>query len=276
MITTHRFDVGAGPRGRAARLAVHVAGRGPLALLLHGYPLDHRMWLDALHGPLAAQRTLAAIDLRGHGASPGSGDPVHGMELLADDAAAVVRSLGRLGGDGPVDVVGLSMGGYVALALQALHPALVRSLVLCNTRAGADAPATLAARDDAIRTAVELGARAIADAMLGRLLAAGADALLAARVRTMAEQTPVETIVADLRGLKARADRTGTLSGITVPTLVLAGELDPITPVADARILADGMPGASLVVVPGAAHLVPMERPDAFAAAVGAFWSRRP
>ncbi|MBL9077154.1 MAG: alpha/beta fold hydrolase [Planctomycetes bacterium] len=257
------------------RLAVHLAGRGPLAMLIHGYPLDHRLWLDALHGPLAARHTLVAIDLRGHGGSPWCGDAVHTMDTFADDVAAVLRTLG----DEPAHTVGLSMGGYVALALWANHRALVRSLALVDTRAAADGEAARAARDAAVRTAVEQGRRPLATAMLDKLLGKRAPddphgLLLRARVTTMATATPVETIVADLRGLRDRPDRTALLSGITVPTLVVVGSDDAITPPAEARTMAAAIPGAELVEVPRCGHLVPMEDPAAFAAALGAFWVR--
>ncbi len=255
-----------------ARLAVHVAGRGPLALLLHGYPLDHRMWLDTLRGPLAAQHTLVALDLRGHGLSPWCGDAVHTMERFAADAAAVIRALS----DEPVDVVGLSMGGYVALSLWAEHRELVRSLALANTKATADTEAGRSARAAAIDTVVGEGRRAIADAMLPKLLAKDGDPLLRARVQSMIEGTAVETVVADLRGLAARPDRSALLATIDLPALVLVGEHDAITPLADAEFLANGIPDGRLAVLPGAAHLTPMEAPDAFAQAVGALWAARP
>lgn len=252
-----------------ARLSARVHGQGPLAVLLHGYPLDNRMWLDALHGPLATQRTLVALDLRGHGESPWAGDPVHAMELLAGDVAAVIDSLG-----GPVDVVGLSMGGYVALALWAIAPRAIRSLVLANTRAGADNDAQKAARSAAMDTAVKSGRGAIAAAMLPKLLARDADLLLHARLLSMIEGTPVETIVADLRGLRDRPDRTALLPKISVPTLVVVGDQDAITPVAEATVLANGIPGARLAVLAGAGHMTPMEQPQAFAAAIGGFWQQ--
>jgi pimeloyl-ACP methyl ester carboxylesterase len=254
-------------------LAVHVAGRGPVAVLIHGYPLDHRMWLDTLNGPLTEQRTLVAVDLRGHGRSPWCGDPVHTMELLADDVAAVVHTIS----DEPVDLVALSMGGYVAQAVWAAHPQIVRSLALVDTRSGADGDAARTARDAAMRTAVEQGRSAIAAAMLGKLLAPRpADdphgLLLRARVQSMIEGQPVETIVADLRGLRDRPDRTPMLGSITVPALVVVGEHDAITPPAEAQSMAAAIPGARCVVVPGCGHMVPMEDPAAFARELGAFW----
>jgi pimeloyl-ACP methyl ester carboxylesterase len=256
-----------------ARIAVQVAGRGPLAVLVHGYPLDRRMWHDQMRGPLAQQRTLAAVDLRGHGESPWCGDAVHAMETFADDVAAVIRSFG----DGPADVVGLSMGGYVVFALWARHAALVRSLALVDTRAKNDDEAGRAGRDTAIRTVVEQGRAALAAAMPGKLLAprAGNDPhgqLLRARLQTMIEALPAETIVADLRGLRDRPDRTALLPSITVPTLVVAGEHDAIAPPAEARSIAAAIPGARCVVVPGCGHLTPMEDPAAFGKALGGFW----
>jgi pimeloyl-ACP methyl ester carboxylesterase len=257
------------------RLAVHIAGRGPLAVLLHGYPLDHRMWLDVLHGPLAERHTLVAIDLRGHGQSPWCGDAVHAMDTFADDVSAVIRTLS----DEPVHTVGLSMGGYVALALWANHAPLVRSLALVDTRAAADNDAGKSARDAAARTVVEQGPRALATAMLAKLLAERpADdphgLLLRARVLTMATALPTETIVADLRGLRDRPDRRALLPSITVPTLCVVGSEDAITPPTEAQQLAAAIPGAELVEIPRCGHLVPMEDPTAFARALGAFWAR--
>ena len=270
MIETRYVEIASAPAGeRPARIAAHLSGRGPLAVLIHGFPLDHRLWLDVLHGPLAERRTLCAVDLRGHGWSPWRGDPVHTMERFADDVRAVIRALG----DEPADVAGLSMGGYAAFALQARHPELVRSLVLSNTRAAADGDAQRTARDDAIASVVEHGRRALVDAMLPKLLAPGADPLRRAQVRTMIESLPVETIVADQRGLQRREDRVASLGAIAVPTLVVAGGADPITPVGEAEVMARGIPGARLEVVPDTAHLTPLERPDAWSSAVATLWT---
>lgn len=262
MIETRFIDVG------RARIAVHVTGKGPLAVLIHGYPLDSRMWLDVMHGELAQQRRLAAVDLRGHGMSPWAGDGVHTMELLAGDVAAVIKVLG----EGPVDVVGLSMGGYVAMALHAGWPELVRSLVLTNTRAVGDSPEAKVGRDAAIATVVAKGRAAIADAMLPKLLAPGASALLQARVRTMIEGTSVETILADLEGMKVRAERVSWLATVQVPTVVVVGEFDAISPRAEAEAMAKAVKGARLVVVPGTGHMSPMENAGAWLAGCGAHW----
>jgi len=254
-----------------ARLAVHLHGKGPLAVLIHGYPLDHSMWLDLCQSSLAERRQLAAIDLRGHGDSPWAGDAVHAMELLADDVAAVIRTLA----DDAVDVAALSMGGYVALALCERHAALVRSLVLVDTRAGADSPAGRQGRQAAMAGVLRHGRRWLAEQMLPKLVATGADALVQARVQSMIESTPVETVLADLRGMMQRPDRRELLSQLQLPVLVVVGEHDAITPVAEAKAIAAAVTGARLLVVPGAGHMVPMEAPSAFANELATFWTRR-
>lgn len=256
-----------------ARIAVHCAGKGPLALLVHGYPLDHRMWLDILRSEAASIRTLAAVDLRGHGCSQqhepqGCAEPSLDMDLHAADLAAVVHQLGG----GTADLVGLSMGGYATLALAAAHPQLLRTMTLVDTRAAADSDAARAARDAAVATVVERGRTAIADAMLPKLLAPGADPFVGARIRTMIESQPVETIVADLRGLRARPDRTSLLPGLRMPVLVVVGEQDAITPPAEAQAMAAAIPGARLAVVPRCGHMTPMEAPGTFAGLLAEFW----
>jgi pimeloyl-ACP methyl ester carboxylesterase len=251
-----------------ARIAVHTTGRGPLALLVHGYPLDHRMWLDLMHGELAAHRTLCAVDLRGHGDSPWALDRCHAMELFADDLAAVLRSLD----DGPADVVALSMGGYAALALCERHPLAVHSLALVDTRASADTPEGKAGRTAAMQNVLERGRRWLAEQMVPKLLSPGCDALVRARVQTMVESLAVETILADLEGMRERKNRRVVLPQLAMPVLVVVGALDVITPPSDAEAMQKEIPGAQLAVVPDAGHLVPMEAPGPFAAALGAFW----
>ncbi|MCA8954099.1 MAG: alpha/beta fold hydrolase [Planctomycetes bacterium] len=255
------------------RIAVHIAGSGPLAVLLHAYPLDHRMWLDLMTSPLAESRTFAAIDLRGHGDSPWCGNNVHSMEMFADDVSAVIRTLT----DDPVDVVGVSMGGYVAQALVAHHGDLVSSLALVDTRGRDDTEEQRAGRDAAIATLLSEGRSAIAAAMSGKLIAARpADdphhQMLRARIVTMIESLPTETILADLRGLRDRRDRTESTSGVAVPVLVAVGEHDPITPPSETAAWAATIPGALHVVVPGAGHLPPMENPAEFVRVLTAFW----
>jgi pimeloyl-ACP methyl ester carboxylesterase len=262
-VTEHRTITVGG-----ARLSAHLCGSGPLAVLVHGYPLDHRMWIDLLHGPLTRHRTLCAFDLRGHGGSPWVGDAVHTMEQLADDIAAVSRTVGV----GSADVVALSMGGYAALALCERAPEALRTLCLVDTRASADTPEGKTARASMAQDVVTNGRRWLAEQMLPKLVAPGCGPFVRARLQTMIESSPVETILADLAGMRERKNRRVVLSQIQVPTMVVVGSLDELTPPNDAEAMAKAIPGAQLLVVQDAGHMVPMERPEEFAAELSRFW----
>lgn len=267
-ITTRTFEIPAAASTRATKLALHTCGKGPLAVLIHGFPLDHRMWHGVMRGQLASDRTLCAIDLRGHGASPPCGDEAHTMELLADDVATVIHALA----DGPVDICGLSMGGYVAFALHNKHPELVRSLVLSNTRAADDTDAQRQAREAAIETVQAKGQAPIADGMLPKLVANNAADEHRDQLRQMIESQPVATIVADQRGLQQRPDRRDELATIAAPTLVVVGDQDAITPPAEAERMAAAIPHAQLAVIPNTGHMTPMEDPTAWSQSVAKLW----
>lgn len=220
-------------------------------LFLHGFPLDHRLWLDQLE---MIDRHCVAIDLPGFGKS----DPVLSetltMDALADDVAAFL--------DGePADIVSLSMGGYVALALWERHPHVVRSLVFMDTKAEADTDESRAGRRTMAEGVVADGAASLVEPMIDALLAGGAGTWAKARLRTMIEGTPVETIVAALGGMAARPDRTGLLASIDVPALVVVGDADRLIPVGQAEVMAKALPHGRLEVVADAGHLPPLEQP---------------
>jgi 3-oxoadipate enol-lactonase len=247
-----------GDRGREHETAL---------LLVHGFPLDRRLWAAQVD-PFANMTRVISPDLRGHGRSQVVPGPFT-MEQHADDLAALLDHLKVR----QTVVAGLSMGGYVAFAFWRRYPKRVRGLILADTRAEPDGAAARAGRDAAMVTVQQMGAAAYADEMLPRLLAPAnlADAKIAgAALKMMAEQ-PVEGIIGALGGLRDRTDSRDTLPTITVPTLVIAGDVDVITPPTDARALTAAIPGARLVVIPKAGHLSPLENPRAFNAAVRTF-----
>lgn len=229
-------------------------GSGPLVIFIHGFPLDSTMWLDQMKA-LSSLRRCVAVDLRGFGLS----DPVTvdslTMEQHADDVAAVIDALG----EAQADVIGLSMGGYVALAFAERHAAKLRTLTLVDTKATPDTDAGKAGRDVAAVNAVVRGRSAVADEMSEALLGPRASLTAKARLRTMIESTRVETIVAALEGMKQRPDRSGVLSSINVPAAVIVGEHDRIAPVPEAEAMAEALPNAKLVVVSDAGHMAPIE-----------------
>lgn len=233
------------------------SGEGPLAVFVHGFPLGHSLWLDQLKG-LAHVRRCVAVDLRGFGRSDPIVDPVLTMEMLADDVAAVVEALG----EERADVVALSMGGYVALALYELRPSLVRTLTLMDTRATADTPAARTRRDEMAARLLDEGRSVVATDMIGALLGRKPSSRAQARLRSMVEGTRYETFIAALEGMKERPDRTSLLPRIDVPALVVSGDQDSLISTDDARAMADSIPGARTAIIRDAGHLPPIEQPD--------------
>ena len=250
-------------------LAVHTRGRGIPVLLLHAFPLDHRMW--AAQEPLAEHLRLIVPDQRGFGGSRQAGVP-GSIGQLADDAIAVLDALHV---DEPAVVCGCSMGGYVAQHIAVRYPARIRSLVLVDTKLEADTPEARSARADLAEKVQRIGPEIVAAAMVPRLLAqvTRADAMprraeIGELLRAMIIEQPVPTIVAALEALAARPDMTERMREVCVPTLLVVGEQDEITPPACLMRAEAIIPEARLLIVPDAGHMPPLETPAVFNAAV--------
>jgi len=251
-----------------AELACEVAGTGPAVLLLHAFPLGLAMW-DEQAAALADGYRVVRFDCRGFGASP-PGDGLLTMERIADDAVGVLDRLGLAS----AAVGGLSMGGYAAFALVRRHPQRLRALVLADTKAGADSVETRAVRAAQAQQVLRDGTPAIAGAVLPKLLGATSHQDrpdLVASVRRMIESNPPRGIVDALAGLAARADSSPTLREIQAPCLIVVGDEDEITPVAEAQFLQRGIAGSRLAVVPKAGHLTSTENPAEFNRQVRSF-----
>ena len=250
------------------RWAVHTAGVGPAMLLLHGFPLDHSMW-DG-QDPLADAVRLIVPDQRGFGASRGDGPA--SIAQMADDAVALLDCLHI---HEPAIICGLSMGGYVAQHIAARHPSRVRSLILVDTKLEADTPQARALRGSLAAQALRLGPEVVAKAMIPNLLSQSAEALanprrlsLEAALHRMIMAAAVPTIVAGLEALGDRPDMTEAMAHVAVPTLLVVGDDDSITPPECLARAAQVIPDSRLLIVPHCGHMVPMEAPDVFNAAV--------
>jgi 3-oxoadipate enol-lactonase len=248
-------------------LAYSDVGPGPVVVLLHGFPLSRAMWQEQFTAIGSVYRVIAP-DLRGHGDSPVP-QGVYTMDAMADD---VVELLETLEIAGPVVVGGLSMGGYVALSLAARYPTRVRALLLMDTRAGADTPEAAEGREATAKSVLAADSvAAVVDAMLPRLFCKMSLEQRPERVEPMTAvmaKTAPQGIAGALRGMAARPDRRGDLPKIAVPTLVLVGEDDVITPPAEARAMAESIPNAQLAVIPQAGHMAPYENPSVANAAI--------
>ena len=245
-------------------------GNGPAVLFLHAFPLSLGMWdgQDAL----ASRYRIVRFDARGFGGSD-VGDAILTMDRIADDAAVLIERL-RLG---PVILAGCSMGGYAALAFAQKYASLLRGLVLVDTRAGADSPEARKGRGDLAAKVMKEGARAALDAFLPKVTGETTKksrADVVARLKDTMLATSPQGISDALHGIAARQDSTPFLREISVPTLVVCGEEDVITPRAEAESLQRGIKGAELAMIPKAGHLPSMETPEAFNAVLQAFLSR--
>jgi YbgC/YbaW family acyl-CoA thioester hydrolase len=249
-------------------LAFDDRGTGPAMLLLHGYPLDRTLWRHQL-GAFEGWRILAP-DLRGFGSSDAP-DLGYSMATYADDLIALLDAIGV----DDVVLCGLSMGGYVTFELLRQHRPRVRGLVLVDTRAGADSAEGRKGRETAMADLRDGGSPLIAEQMLPRLLGPKAPDALREDVRRMMASAPAAGVLGALAAMRDRADSSEllpTLAGL--PTLVMVGAEDRLTPPRDAEAMAKAIPGGRLALIPDAGHLPPLEQPEVFNRHLRAFLDR--
>jgi pimeloyl-ACP methyl ester carboxylesterase len=243
------------------------AGAGQPFLLIHAFPLHAEQWLPQLARPPRNWR-LIAPDLRGFGPQGGpSSDEPMSMDSYADD---LVELLAHLNVRRAV-VGGLSLGGYVALALVRKIADRVAGLVLADTRASADSAEGRANRDRTLEVLRRDGVAAVVDGMLPKLLGETSHREqpdLGDAVRHLASVNSSAGVAAAIRAMRDRPDSTTSLDQITCPTLVMCGAEDALTPLSDAESMRDRVPGARLVVIPRAGHLSNLEQPAAFNASL--------
>jgi 3-oxoadipate enol-lactonase len=234
------------------------AGAGWPLILLHAFPLSAEMWRPVLERVPDGWHYVAP-DLRGFGAST----PATTGASLDDHAADIEGLLNALELERAV-IGGLSMGGYIAFALMRRAPERVSALVLADTRAGADSPEGRQGRRAMSELVRAEGPAAIADRMLPTLLAHPEEAC-GADVRRLIEGNSVEGIDHALHAMRERPDSTPLLARISIPTLVIVGEHDATTPLAEAELIHQSLSRSHLVVIPDAGHLSAVEQPEAFA-----------
>ena len=247
-------------------------GSGLPVVMLHGFPHDRQLWLQQRNA-LSTRVRCILPDLRGFGESSSHGP--HSMDQYADDVIALMDHL-----DVPQAVVcGLSMGGYVAMAMWRRHAERIRALVLCDTRATPDTDAARASRDELIALARRDGARAIAEKQLKGMLGKTTHETrphVVSHMRAMMERQSVEGIAGALAALRDRPDSRPTIASITVPTLVVVGEEDTLTPVSDAEAMIDLLPSFAhgrLEKIEIAGHASCVERPAAVSHVLAEFLS---
>jgi pimeloyl-ACP methyl ester carboxylesterase len=234
-------------------------------VFLHAFPLNAAMWEGELEA-LGARQVLAP-NLPGFGGRPPE------LPDLGRFAEIVTQDMDAAGISEAV-VVGLSMGGYVALRLHALWPERVAGLALADTRAGPDDEAGRAKRTgqaaQARRDGIGWMTEAFLPALLGQTTLRERPGVVDAVRRMIGEGDP-EGVARALEAMRARPDSTPHLGEVRVPVLALVGEEDTLTPVAEAKRIAEGASDGRLVVIPGAGHLSNLEAPALFREALLTF-----
>jgi pimeloyl-ACP methyl ester carboxylesterase len=236
-------------------------------VLIHAFPVDAAMW-DEQVAVLSGEAEVLAPHLPGFGGTPPAGD-VMTMEAAGDHVAG---EMDRAGIDRAV-VCGLSMGGYIGFAMWRRHRDRIAGLVLADTRAEPDDDAGRERRRQVAEKARAEGSGAIADAP-PPLLSEGADPSLWERVTEMIRRQPGESIAAAALGMAEREDARPLFPGIDVPTTVIVGAEDTLTPPAMSEAMVAAIPGSEIVVLEGAGHLSNLEAPDGFTAALRAALQR--
>lgn len=253
------------------RMAYTDEGKGPSLLFVHGFPLNGDCWSKQVDAFKATHRVITP-DLPGFGASEPAAGP-ETMARYADDLFTLCQHLET----GPVIVVGHSMGGYIALAFARAYPLFLRGLVLVSTKAGPDTPEAAAARRETATKVQGGDFGAVVKSLEPKMLStASANPGMAQAVRNIMWTSSPHGVVAALLGMADRPDQRGHLDELRMPTLVVTGADDTLVPPSESADLAQGIPGADLVVIPGAGHLVAYEQPFAFNEALKAWLDAHP
>lgn len=244
-------------------LAFSESGSGLPVVLLHAFPFDRTMWM-----PQAALENVRLLcpDLPGFGETPVADSTV---DTMAD---AIAGWLDEIKLADQIILGGCSMGGYVALAFARKYPARLRGLLLADTKAEPDDEAAKANRNKMIDAAATLTAESVIDGMIPKALSEATRETrpaVVAEVHRIGAAQPVAGIVAAQKMIRDRPDARPSLAAIRVPTLIVVGEHDAITPPSAAQAMAAAIPGSRLAILPTAGHLANLEVPEVFNATVG-------
>ena len=244
-----------------------------VVFLNHAFPLGAAMWEGQVKALPEGWR-LTAPDVRGFGGSTiEEPDENPRIDDYARDALDLMRELGIAS----AVVGGMSMGGYVTMAILRRQPSIARAVILADTRMTPDTPEGRANRRSMLALVDREGPSGVSRDMLPRLL--GKTTLIQRPtveplVRRLIKQQPPAAIRGAIQRMMERPDSQTVLEQLAVPTLILVGDEDVLTPVDDSRRLQAVIPESELVILPETGHLANLERPDLFNDALRAFLAR--
>ncbi|HCO23134.1 MAG: alpha/beta hydrolase [Gimesia sp.] len=243
------------------RMRALIAGSGPPLLLVHGFPLSHKMWLPQIEY-FQSRYTVIAPDLRGFGESDISSGIVT-MEQHARDLNSLLKELNI---EDPVVFCGLSMGGYIAWEFWKHFADQLHALILCDTRADADSEEGVNNRLKMADLVLRHGPEAISTAMIPNLISESSQQKqphLSENLIAMIEAADSEGIAASQKGMAARSDYSNQIENIRIPTLFIVGSDDRLTPPEIMLRMSSQVPGSKYFEVGKVGHMAPMEAPEA-------------
>ena len=254
------------------RLAMNIveAGSGPAVILIHGLGWDHSLWNPTVERLASCYHVIAA-DTRGHGATDKPDGP-YDMDMFARDYAALVDELGLTG----VGIIGLSQGGMIAQKLTLIRPDLVSVLMLISTSCKSD-PSLRDNMEARIVAMEKAGPEAAAGIAAESIFSPGWRAANAAALkrfiawRSAMPTVPLNSATRALYDFNLSSD----LPRIAVPTLVVAGQEDVLTPPKGMQDIASLIPGAEFRLIRHAGHMIPVEQPASLAALLDPFLETR-
>jgi pimeloyl-ACP methyl ester carboxylesterase len=257
---------------RGLTVAYDDAGAGMAVVLLHAFPFDHDMWEPQRDALAAAGYRVLTPDFPGFGGTT-TGEESFGIDGGADVVADFLEGLGVM----KAVVGGLSMGGYAAMAFARRHPGKLAGLILADTKAAPDDEAARANRDKLIDKVRGEGVAALVDVQMPKLVSEHtrtSNPTVVRRVETIAKRQAPAGVISGLAALRDRPDAAPELGNVKVPTLILVGEYDEVTPPLAAARMGSLIPGSEVKHIPAAGHMSNLENPEAFNAAVVAFLKR--
>jgi len=245
-----------GPDG--ATHSVVAKGSGPTLIFLHGFPLDHRMWLEQLEY-FSQRYQVICPEFRGFGQS--STEESFSLAQLADDVE-FIRS--KVAESEKVFLCGLSMGGYVAFEYWARHSRHLAGLILANTKPTVEDERGRSLRLRMAEMALQVGALPATQGMAGKLLGPSAPEQASQLMAQIISSVPAKTLAASQRAMASRKDFSTRLGSMETPTLVITGEHDIIAPPEDTQQWAVPIPNCQFEVLADVGHMSPIENASGF------------
>ena len=258
----HRTGIDLTVQSNEILISYNDLGTGKMPVIfIHGFPFDKSSWNPQME-QFSKQHRVIAYDIRGFGKS-GAGTTMFSISLFARDLIDFMNIMQIE----KAIVCGLSMGGYILLNAINVDPSRFGGVILCDTQCIADTPEIKSARNETIELIRGGGKSAFTDGFIKKLFCESTPDTKPEVVRSVREtimNTADTSITGTLSALAGRTEMCSILPKVRIPTLILCGESDVITPLEQSRLMKNRIPKANLRIIKNAGHLSNLEQPEDF------------